>query len=245
MSPCLSCSVVWVSRIQSTPGSLGRAPTVAPSPQTAFLWILWGHSEEQRGHVVRFICRCCFLFGLVLQALSRSRPPSAGIVSRRESQDCARLCALHAMYSRKCVKHQCQLQLFSLTCQQWHSAVFSSNLEHVSKDAVCVRAQPRVRDCVHFEWYYEILFTWRGGNPSVFQDRLTAPSSTPRRPGSSKAPSKPSLATRFSNTWAPEVKNGKKLVHSLISFPESFHCARCCTCKCNHQYWGFCADWKK
>lgn len=169
VSPCCSCSVVWVSRIQSTPGSLGRAPTVAISPWTVFLWILWGHSDEQRGHVVRFICRCCFLFCLVLQALSHSRPPSAGIVSRHESQDCVRLCALHAMYSRKCLKHQCQLQLFSLTCQQWHSApVFSSNLEHVSKDAVCVWAQPRVGNCMHFQWYYEIFFTWRGGKPFCF-----------------------------------------------------------------------------
>lgn len=93
VSPCLSCSVVWVSRIQSTPGSLGRAPTVAPSPRAAFLWILWGHSEEQRGHVVRFICRCCFLFALVFTS---SFPQSASVgwncFPTRKSRLCAVVC---------------------------------------------------------------------------------------------------------------------------------------------------------
>lgn len=159
LRPCCSCSVVWVSRMQSTPGSLDRAPTAAPSPRTAILWMLWGQSEGQQGHVVPLICRCCFVAS---SGFTSSVPQSTSVgwncFPTQKSRSV--VCIACHVYSRKCAKHRRQLLLFSLTCQQWQSApVLSSNLEHVPKDAVCVRAQPRVGDCLHFEWHYEIFFT--------------------------------------------------------------------------------------
>lgn len=225
MSPCCFCRVVVVVECLECSQHQGHQAGCSKYPQITMDCI-------SVDHLCVFICRCYF-FCLVR---FYKHFPTVGLCRLEYFPDTkVRIgcvpCIVENVWN---ISVSC-----SISCSDWNAD--NRDIQHQFSHHVWNMFQRRFCHRRHYS-----LPNGGGGNLFVFQDCLTASSSTPRCPGSSKVPSKPSLDTRFSNTWALEEKSGKKLVLSQTPFSWIYLTVQVfCTCKCIYQYWGFCADWKK